>query len=282
MDRSIDASHCRYCVCREQKIVELQGLIRRDFPEQQKAQERRLVQMRSPNAMRAKSRSASKHGPRVGLTRRSSKSGDELALALSRRSSKSSDELSRHSSSKSSDERSLSRKSSRASDVGATSDSDDNNQTSHGLSEDAVKALALSPGPLTASLLSKATAKDESQTTKWTEARVKKQLAKLRARMHVLVTDAHAETEYVRSRLNSEAIDSYSGLTSACVATGSSGRSSRARSSRTSERSDSCASRRTPRSLRSRCVCCLSTREMRTSEVVKELTVQTCVCVCLL
>lgn len=149
--------------------------------------------MRSPSAARTKTRSGSKHNIRSQLGRKSSKSSDELT-ALVRKSSKSSDELKVlvRKSSKSSDEL----QSSKSSDIGASSDCEDDsprNQTSH---EEDVKPSAPVAAPVAPVDSSEFVARAENENED-PEARLKKQLTKLRARMQAMVLDAQAEAEYV-------------------------------------------------------------------------------------
>lgn len=171
--------------------MELQGLIRRNLPEQQKAQERRLVQMRSPSAVRTKSRGSSKHqailrgGGQLG-GRKSSKSSDELS-ALVRKASAAkceSDELAALTqplSSKWSD------------DVGgASSDLDDDSPTS--LDDDVKQAIVVTDKETDKETVSSG----EPEAPLQVEARLKKQLTKLRVRMQAAVADAKSETQYVR------------------------------------------------------------------------------------
>ncbi|GAB9470447.1 hypothetical protein Gpo141_00007691 [Globisporangium polare] len=148
----------------QEKIIELQGLIRRDYPEQQRAQERRLVQMRSPNASRSKLlRSTSKHSVKAQL--------------------------------------SLSRKSSKSSDVSAASEEGDENNQS-GLHQQRDNNNSNSSGDLRAA--SSPAGKALKEDAKVVEARMKKQLTKLRARMQAMVTDAQLETQSLRLQLQNE------------------------------------------------------------------------------
>ncbi|KAF1325808.1 hypothetical protein FI667_g8923, partial [Globisporangium splendens] len=150
----------------QEKIIELQGLIRSDFPEHKKAQERRLVQMRSPSAARSKLRSAG--------------SGSKLMLVkpqLVRKSSKSNS-----SSSGSSAGSCLDLVSSSLSV--ANDEATGNNQQSHNNRQQQLPSE------------DEATSSSGKLDKEAMDLRMKKQLTKLRARMQTMVTDAQTEAKY--------------------------------------------------------------------------------------
>lgn len=94
---------------------------------------------------------------------------------------------------------SLSRKSSKSSDVGAASEEGDENEQPGGLHRDNNNNIGNNNDDPKAS--GSPSGKAAKEDAKAVEARMKKQLTKLRARMQAMVTDAQLETQYVKNTL---------------------------------------------------------------------------------